>query len=68
MTRAFLKNSPNPQENLSVGVSFFVFSCEFGEIVKSTFLTEHLRVTNYKHPWLLYKLHKPSTVAFKILC
>ena len=37
MTRAFLKNSPNPQENLSVGVSFFVFSCEFGEIVKSTF-------------------------------
>ena len=48
--RCSMTNSPNPQENLSVGVSFFVFSCEFGEIVKSTFLTEHLRVTNYKHP------------------
>ena len=63
MTKLFLKKLPNSQENTSVGVSLFVFSCEFGEIAKSTFLTEHLRVRNYKYLCLLYKLHKPFHIC-----
>ena len=32
-----------------------VFSCEFCEISKNTFFTEHLQVTTSEHPWL--KMH-----------
>ena len=55
----FLRASQNSQENICSRVSFFskvvgllkketlaqVFSCEFSEIFKNTFFTEHLRAT-----------------------
>ena len=48
----FLKFSQNSQENTCAVVSFLikktlsqVFSCEFSEIFKNTFFTEHLLVT-----------------------
>ena len=53
--KVFLEISQNSQENACVRVSFFkkeilaqAFSCEFYEISKNTFLTEHLGTTASK--------------------
>ena len=35
----------NSQENICAGISFMVFSCEFCEICKNTFLAEQHRAT-----------------------
>ena len=52
--KGFLKNFENSQENTCTRVSFLiklketlaqVFSCEFCEIFKNTFFTEHPRAT-----------------------
>ena len=60
----FLEILQNSQENTCARVSFFikketlaqVFSCEFCEISKNTFFTEHLRATRSikTHPKQFY--------------
>ena len=60
--KVFLEISQNSQQNICARVSFLiklnfikkqtlaqVFSCEFCEIYKNTFLTEHLRATVSQH-------------------
>ena len=49
--KVFLKISQNSRENTCARDSFLikVFSCEFCEISKNTFFTEHLRTTPFKH-------------------
>ena len=72
----FLEISQNSQENTCARVSFLiklqalnfiknetlaqVFSCEFCEISKNTFLAEHLRVTASDHQSLEYSLQHES--------
>ena len=48
LEKVFLEISQNSKENTCARVSFFlaqVFSCEFCQISKKTFFTEHLRTT-----------------------
>ena len=43
-----------------------VFSCEFYEIFKNTFFTEHIRATASKHFTLVISLHKKSFFSVNV--
>ena len=63
----FLRNLQNSQEKTYVRVYFLMiklqvcgllFSCEFCDIFKNTFFTEHLRATTFE-PNITYSMQKP---------
>ena len=42
-----------------------VFSCEFFEISKNTFFTEHIRMTASKMPWMENTFTKVQTASLQ---